>query len=155
MSEQTGSGLREQLEAALAEIETLKGAVQAGQGAQRELAFHRAGIDTTEGVGKLLAKTYDGDLDPEAISAYAKDYGIEPGATSTQAPAAKQDPTQSRMDALRQESSPQGTGKRLSFNEWSQLSKDDPPAAQAAHADGLVDFPSHMASALAAPNGAA
>ena len=68
---QSGKGLRDQLEAALAEINELKQQVETSQTASRELAFVKAGIDTENGVGKLLAKTYDGELDPEAGKQFA------------------------------------------------------------------------------------
>lgn len=143
----SGSGLRAQLEEALQQIETLKGQVEAGTGAQRELAFYKAGIDTSEGVGKLLAKTYDGELDPEEITAYAEEYGYQPPTATTET--SEEDQRQQRVDGLRQESQPEGRGKRLSQSEWHELSKADPAAAKQAHQDGMVDFPSHVASHLA------
>lgn len=38
-----------------------------GAAAKRELTFLRAGVDLDSPVGKLFAKAYDGELDPEAI----------------------------------------------------------------------------------------
>ena len=40
--------------------------------------FKDAGIDTTQGPGKLLASTYSGDLTFEAIKGAAAEYGIIP-----------------------------------------------------------------------------
>ena len=140
-----GSGLRAQLEAALEEIQTLKSQVEQGSTAQRDLAFMRAGIDPTEGVGKLLAKTYDGDLEAEAIQAFAEEYGV----AGESAPAPRQDQTQQRMDKLRSASQPEGAaGQRMSHAEFLELSKVDPAAARQAHASGLIDMPPQMAQQL-------
>lgn len=121
----------------------------------RELAFQKAGVDVETGPGKFFASKYDGELDADAIRAAAEEYGFVSDAQQQEQTPAPPDGTQQRMDTLRQQSMPEGSGKRLSFNEWSQLSKDDPDAAQSAHAEGLVDFPSHMTPHLAAPQGAA
>jgi len=147
-SEQTGGGLRAQLEQALGKINDLQAQLDTASNAQRELAFMRAGIDTTKGVGKLLAKTYDGDLDPEEIQAFAQEYGIE-GVTREAAEDAESVETQSRMDSLRQNSRPDASGQKLSHTDWLALSERDPLAAQQAHANGQVEFPPHMAQQLA------
>lgn len=146
--DQGGGGLRKQLEAALDEIKALKEQVADGSGAKKELAFLKAGIDTSKGVGKLLAKTYDGDLDPEEIQAFAQEYGIE-GVTRDAAEDAESVETQSRMDSLRQNSRPDASGQKLSHTDWLALSERDPLAAQQAHANGQVEFPPHMAQQLA------
>lgn len=60
--------LRQQAEAgrkALAEAEA----------ARRELAFIKAGVDTDSKLGKLLMRTYEGELDVEAIQAEAREIG--------------------------------------------------------------------------------
>lgn len=146
--DQGGGGLRRQLEAALEQINTLKSQVAEGESARRELAFTKAGIDTSKGAGKLLAKTYDGDLDPEEILAFAQEYGIE-GVTADAAQDAESVETQSRMDSLRQNSRPDASGQKLSHQDWLALSERDPLAAQQAHANGQVEFPPHMAQQLA------
>lgn len=143
-----GGGLRAQLEAALADKKALQAQLESASTAQRELAFMKAGIDTSNGVGKLLAKTYDGDLDPEEIQAFAEEYGIE-GVTRDAAEDNAAVETQSRMDALRQSSRPDATGQKLSVQEWHELSARDPLAAQQAHAAGQVEFPPHVAQQLA------
>jgi len=148
-SEQTGGGLRAQLEQALGKINDLQAQLDAASNAQRELAFRDAGIDTKKGVGKLLAERYDGDLDPEEILAFAQEYGIE-GVTKDAAEDAESEATQERMDALRQNSRPDASGQKLSVQEWHKLSQSDPLAAQQAHADGRVEFPSDMAQQLSA-----
>jgi hypothetical protein len=52
--------------AAQAEAEALK----------RELAFAKAGIDTDSKAGKMLLKSYEGELTPEAIKAEAEEIGL-------------------------------------------------------------------------------
>ena len=49
-----------------------------GEAAKKELAFLKAGVDTSKGTGKLLAKSYDGELTMEAIKAQAEEYGLIP-----------------------------------------------------------------------------
>lgn len=144
-----GSGLRAQLESALEEIKTLKGQVATGENAVRELAFRDAGIDTKSGVGKLLAKTYDGDLEPEAIGAFAKEHGIDVDETNTSS-TEQPDPTQERMDDLRNASGPTGSGERLSKDDWLALTKSDPQAALQARREGRVDLPPSIEQNLAA-----
>ena len=71
---ETGSGLRAKLEETLAENKRLK---------QNELnrAFDAAGLDPTKGLGKAIAKEYDGEASAEAVTAYAKsEYEWEPTA---------------------------------------------------------------------------
>lgn len=66
------SGLRAQLDAALAENRELKQF-------KRESAFKEAGFDLKGGEGKALARLYEGDADPDAIRAFAKsEFGWEP-----------------------------------------------------------------------------
>lgn len=149
--QQSGSGLRAQLEQALAKIEELNSKVESGSSAQKELAFLKAGIDPSEGTGKLLAKNYDGELAPEDIVAYAEEFGIAP---TSQAQVSEGDEQQQRMDGLRQASTPEGAGERMSHTDWSELSKTDPAAAQQVHRDGRVDFPPHIAQQLDANRGA-
>lgn len=48
-------------------------------GLRREVAFLKAGIDTSQGVGALLYKAYDGELSPDAIKTIALEYGIGDG----------------------------------------------------------------------------
>jgi thioredoxin-like negative regulator of GroEL len=50
----------------------------AGEQAQRELAFVKAGIDTDKGGGKLLFKSYDGEMTADAIRKAAEEYDIIP-----------------------------------------------------------------------------
>lgn len=43
---------------------------------KRELAFAKAGIDTDSKAGKMLLKSYEGDLTSEAIKAEAEEIGL-------------------------------------------------------------------------------
>lgn len=52
--------------AAQAEAEALK----------RELAFAKAGIDTDTKAGKMLLRSYEGELTPDAIKAEAEEIGL-------------------------------------------------------------------------------
>jgi len=74
-------------EAAKAEAEALK----------RELAFTKAGIPE-EGVGALLRKAYDGEIEPEAIRSAAAEYGINVGHTEQ---ASQSDPIREELDRAR------------------------------------------------------
>lgn len=58
------------------ELKEQKGAKVEAEAAKRELAFLKAGIDTSTGLGKLFAKSFEGDLDPEVIKAEAAELGI-------------------------------------------------------------------------------
>ena len=146
-NENTGGGLRKQLEDALETINSLKAEVASGAEARKALAFRDAGIDINNGVGKLLAKTYDGELDPEEIQAFAQEYGIGTQEDAEDTAAVE---TQGRMDQLRQVSRPDASGQKLSHTDWLKLSESDPLAAQQAHANGQVEVPPHMAQQLAA-----
>lgn len=148
--QQSGGGLRAQLEAALEEVNSLKQQVSTATAAQRELAFIKAGIDTENGVGKLLAKTYDGDLEPDSIKTFAQEYGIEVGEVGPRQQEAELDPAQARVDALRSQSQPDGSGQRLNQQEWLALSETDPAAARTAHAEGRVDLSPVVAQNLEA-----
>lgn len=54
--------------------------------------FAKAGLDPTKGLGKAIAKEYDGELDAEAIKAYAsEEYGWEAGS--------QENPLQPQIDA--------------------------------------------------------
>lgn len=65
-NESEGSRLRRQLEEALEENKTLKAE-------RREQAFKDAGLDPKRGIGRAVAKLYEGDADVEAIREFAKD----------------------------------------------------------------------------------
>lgn len=147
--QQTGKDLRSQLEQALAENKTLKDQLVEGTDAKRELAFRDAGINTREGTGKLLAKTYDGELDSEAIATFAKEYGVD--VTEQQESKTEElDPTQQRVENLKSETtSPSGAGKRMSTSEFLELTRTDPQAALQARRDGMVDVAPQMEQQLA------
>jgi len=66
---ETGGGLRKQLEATLAENKTLKAEKLEG-------SFKAIGLDPTQGLGKAIAKEYDGEISTEALAEYAdSEYG--------------------------------------------------------------------------------
>ena len=67
-------GLRKQLAEAHAEIKALKQEKLTG-------AFDALGLDPSKGLGKAIAKEYDGEPSPTALAEYAKaEYGWEPSA---------------------------------------------------------------------------
>lgn len=55
-----------------ATIERLEAKLEAKEATIRELSFKIAGVDPTKGIGKAVAATFQGDMTPEAIIAYAK-----------------------------------------------------------------------------------
>lgn len=55
-------------------------AAAAGQQAQRELTFLRAGVDDSSAVGKLFMKAYDGEMDVDAIKSSWSE--LNPGAAT-------------------------------------------------------------------------
>lgn len=71
--------LREQLEKSQKEA-------KAGKEAQRELAFTRAGFDTTAPLVQFAMGNYDGELDPDAIKSFGTGIGL-PAPTATTDPA--------------------------------------------------------------------
>jgi len=80
-AQETGKGLRAQLEKALAENKGLR----AGKLAD---SFKAIGLDVDNGYGKAIAQNYDGEITIEAVTAYAKDeFGyVKPEATHPAAP---------------------------------------------------------------------
>lgn len=153
--QQSGGALRKQYEDALAELKQVKG--QLGE-FQRNDAFRQAGIDTSNGVGKLLAKAYDGDLEPDAIKAFAQENGVEinGGASEERQTAeteAHADQLTQRTDALRSSSRSDATGQKLSMTEWHALNARDSAAARQAFDAGQVEIPAEIAQQLAANTG--
>ncbi len=68
-TEETGGGLRRQLEATLAENKQLKADKLAG-------SFKEIGLDPTTGLGKAIAQVYDGETSTEALAEFAEtEYG--------------------------------------------------------------------------------
>lgn len=55
---------------------------------QRELAFVKAGIDTTSKPAQALLNSYEGELTVEAIKAEATEWGLAPAGGDTAPPAA-------------------------------------------------------------------
>ena len=52
----------------------------------KELAFVKAGIDTSAGTGKLALGAYTGEATPEAVKAWAEAEGLTFGTTTTDPP---------------------------------------------------------------------
>jgi hypothetical protein len=77
-----GKGLRQALERTNAEAAAAKARADA---AERKLAFLEAKVDLSTPIGKLFAKSYDGELDPAAI---ASEYAalVPNGSAPTPAP---------------------------------------------------------------------
>ncbi len=73
--ETEAKGLRGQLETALDELKTYKTR-------DKVRAFADAGLDTTTGLGKAIAKEYEGDMTKDAVLEYASaEYGHVAGET--------------------------------------------------------------------------
>lgn len=66
-------------------LKKLEAEVKVYQDFHRNVVFKEAGFDPNKGVGKLLAKTYEGPIDVDALKAYAAEHGID--STLPQAPA--------------------------------------------------------------------
>lgn len=94
--------MREQLEATQAENATLKGAL-------RMAAFKEAGLDPEQkGLSKAIYQTYDGEPNPEAIKAFAREeYGWEPKVPDTTPPA------QQRIQSVMGAGTPEDPPNRL------------------------------------------
>ena len=94
---ETGKGLRAQLEKTLAENRKLKA---------REMArsFEQIGLTPDKGLGKAIAKEYDGEISTDALLEYAKtEYGYEPPQQEEQPAIAGQiGQEQARLDTVGQ-----------------------------------------------------
>ena len=83
--DRTPRGLRKELERRRAAEQAAKAEAQQ---LKRDLAIARAGVDVNSPIGELFARTYDGEMTPEAVkAAYAK---LQP-ATQATAPATAED----------------------------------------------------------------
>lgn len=75
----TPAGLRATLERKDEKIKEMQEQLNQQKVRLLEGAFKEAGLDPTKGVGKAVAKEYEGDPSPEAIQSYAREeYGWEP-----------------------------------------------------------------------------
>lgn len=101
--------LREALERAKAEAAEARKEANAYKVRALEAAFREAGLDPAKGVGKAVAKEYDGEVTPEAIRAYAEsEYGWEaPSQESAIAPVVRE--AQARVSSVQAESVSQPT----------------------------------------------
>ena len=93
--QETGKGLRAQLEASLAKN-------REHDARDRVSAFKAIGLDTEAGYGKAIALSYNGDPTEEAVAAYAKDeFGYVPETTPTEHPLQEQIQNESaRLDQV-------------------------------------------------------
>lgn len=88
-------GLRGQLEKALKERDGFRNTIMAD-------AYAGLGLDTTAGLGKAIAKEYDGEASQEALAEYAKnEYGYEAPVVENVNPQAQAiNESQGRLDAM-------------------------------------------------------
>ena len=89
------------------QIEALKEQNTALSAVAKQAAFKEAGLDPTKGIGKAVYRTYDGEIDPENISTFAREeYDWEPkGAGVSDA--------QQRMTAISQVGSAEEARNRI------------------------------------------
>lgn len=153
--ETEGSALRQERDRVAAENKELKSQL-------RTYAFRDAGLDPEKGVGKLVAKAYDGPADADAIRQYLTDNEIsvdngsqqEPGETEvsqSREPSGEEQETQQaigRVTQMRTGSQPV-EGNRVSTEDWLDLQLRDRQKAQDLFDRGLVDLPPHLANELA------
>ena len=74
--------------------------------AKREIAFLRAGVDTTSKLGAMFFKSYDGDLSTEAIKAEATELGMFQTPAAPEVPQAEREFSQARMDLASEAGTP-------------------------------------------------
>lgn len=76
---------RDQIEAAKAENSELQKQLNRQKVALMEAAFEKVGLDPTKGIGKAVAKAWEGEPDADAIRQYAiEDWDWEPPAEAGQ-----------------------------------------------------------------------
>jgi len=97
--QETGKGLRAQLEKVLAENKKPRSDKLAS-------TFNGIGLSVEAGLGKAIAKEYDGELSVDAVAAYAEsEYGyVKPEATHQAAQQIAQE--QARLDTVGQVTTP-------------------------------------------------
>ena len=123
-----------------------------------ERVLQKAGFDPDSKIGKALVKLHEGDLTPEGLRATAEEYGYDVPAVDSDTPANGQVPpeTQERVDTisrindLRTEAAPVGSGPKMPYDEYQQLRMANPSEAATVLQQGKVDLPAHIASSLAA-----
>lgn len=89
---------------------------------QRDLAFTRAGVDTSKGLGELIAKTYEGDPDPDAIREYAQGYSYEftSGDTKVSTPQAQRLEAGRKVEQVMSEGTPTGAAP-MKRSDWLEM----------------------------------
>lgn len=124
-------------------LKQLRQAAEAGRKAQREVAFLKAGVDTDSPIGKLLFKSYDGELDIEAIKGAAAEVGaIKAPETPPAAPDPGLSAEEMEQTRLRNElasnsgtpSNPDVNPYDAAFSAWDQAKREGVPMEQRAAA---------------------
>lgn len=149
-----GSRLRQELESRVEEVQTLKQQL-------RSYAFRDVGLDPNKGVGKLVAQSYEGPADADAIRQWMNENEIDvqtgseqqqEQATSVPArePSGEEQETAQVIGRIGQMQTNSGPveGSKVSKDDWYQLAKSDPKKAQELFNRGLVDLPPHLANEL-------
>jgi hypothetical protein len=105
-------------------------------------------------IGELYAKTAEGDLTPEGLAEFASELGLPTGVSETVAPESAEDAEESVTEptgsadlsnmARGGSSAGEGAGSAadelMTRAEWTELSRTNPAAAQAALAKGQVQI---------------
>lgn len=118
-----GSKLRKQLEEALA----------ANKNLQRDLAVTKSGLDTSKPLVKLFVDNYNGDWDPEAFTAKAKEYdliGEDDSGSSDETTETTTTTTDSESDEREVEAVSHGALFDKVFNSTNQGGSEAPPAGK-------------------------
>lgn len=130
------TGLRKQLDDALAENKTLKRDLFSRDAGQ---VFDQYGLTTDQPVAKLALKTYDGDLNPDAFADWLAEQGFE---RSTETPNTQESQEQETPAGLTQrqeqqqklqqlrDTSQSGTDQKVSSTDLMHLAKTDPAKAK-------------------------
>jgi murein DD-endopeptidase MepM/ murein hydrolase activator NlpD len=93
---ETGKGLRAQLEASLSRERELKARIL-------NEAYAELGLNPEVGLGKAIAKEYEGEASKEALAAYAtQEYGYTPPIAEDSPIAGTVQHEQARLDAVQQ-----------------------------------------------------
>lgn len=104
--EETSEGFRQLREAhkrSKAEAKEAREAAASAEAVKRENAMLRAGVDLDSPVGKLFAKGYDGELDPDAVKSAWSEIGVTPTPSESQETVTEVDdgPTEAEQEQQR------------------------------------------------------
>lgn len=128
------SGLRKQLEEAIAENKELKAYRR-----QNELGsvLNEFGLDPNKGPGKFATGAYDGEVAADAFRDWLQSEGFEPNGTTSEQGKTEEQPAglaqrqeqQKNLQQLR-DASESGTDQKVSSTDLMQLAKTDPAKAR-------------------------